>query len=196
MRCRIASKSDFGKICNYKPEQIDEYYANAFGKNIIFKCQVPKRHFALNIRFVLKLDNFTTSAGGRWSVFAGIHKFKNSEDAKKIIQAEGKRISSGVQKTKLDTFNINSELNIIPQFVQGTLAWVYNSNANSTYVQNTRTHTQYDLTDEGYLKVLPPGTDFIIGSIYNGTTNVKQICDNFRFKDTDGCGLNLSTGSK
>lgn len=87
MRCRIASKGDFGKICNYKPEQIDEYYKNAFGRNIIFKCQVPKNHFALNIRFVLKLDNFTTSAGGRWSVFGGLHKFKTPADAKKIIQA-------------------------------------------------------------------------------------------------------------
>lgn len=192
MRCRIASKGDFGKICNYKPEQIDEYYKNAFGRNIIFKCQVPKNHFALNIRFVLKLDNFTTSAGGRWSVFAGLHPFKTSADAKKTIQTEGQKIYKGVKSTKLNTFNINSELNIIPQFVQGTLAWVYNSNINSTFVKNTRTKTSYDITDEGYIKVLPPGTEFIIGSIYNGTTNVKQICDNYRFKETDGCGLNLT----
>lgn len=45
----------------------------------------------------------------------------------------------------------------------------------------------------GYLKVLPAETEFIIGSIYLGNNQIKQICDNYRFNDkTDDCGFVLN----
>lgn len=51
-----------------------------------------------------------------------------------------------------------------------------------------------------YLRTLPPGVEFIIGSIHDGTTAIKQVCDHHRIEDKENCGIDLNpskpTGSK
>jgi hypothetical protein len=191
LKCKKATPSIFGKVCGYSDAQVPEYFANAFGPKPAYVCKVPAGHFLLAIRFVLKLSDFSTSAGGRWSVLAGVHKFKSSSDAKKIIQKEASWIYREIKSTKLNTFDINSELNIIPEFIKGTLSWVFNSNINSNYVKDIKVGQKELLTDFGYVKVLPPNTEIIMGPILNGTASVYQICDSYRFTDKQDCGLEV-----
>lgn len=50
-------------------------------------------------------------------------------------------------------------------------------------------NSAYPLTDFGYLRILPPGTKFIIGGILDGTDQIEQICDNFKFVEKALCPL-------
>lgn len=108
--------------------------------------------------------------------------------ANDIIRTQGKKLSKAINQTSLNTFDINSNLNIIPEFVQGSLSWVFNSNRDSEYVSNIEQGTPYDITDEGYIKVIPAGTEFVMGRIFNGTQVIRQTCDRFWIEDDDNCG--------
>ena len=64
-------------------------------------------------------------------MFGGVYKFTDASQVKSIVSSLGKRIKREVKSTRLDTSNINTHLNIIPEFVQGAVAWAFNSNINS-----------------------------------------------------------------
>ncbi len=82
-------------------------------------------------------------------------------------------------------------MNILPTFVQWHLVNSFNRNVDSSYVKGVQAKTEQKLTDFAYLRVLPPGKHFIIGSIFNGTANVKQMCDKQQYSETENCGLNI-----
>ena len=92
MGCQVVQKQDFGKICSIPHDKIDEVYGQAFGPDIIFACKVPKNAFVLASRFVTQISDFKTSANGTWSVFSGLYKYKDGNEARQIISREGKKI--------------------------------------------------------------------------------------------------------
>ena len=135
MNCKQGGKTDFGRVCNYEAAQVDEYFKNAFGEESVWVCKIPKDHMVLALRFVMKLSDFKTSAKGRWSSFAGLHRFTNVQDAKNTILREGIKFYKQKKTTNLTTFKVNSEMNIIPEFIAGTLSWLFNSNIDSPFVE-------------------------------------------------------------
>ena len=78
MGCQIVPPSMFGNVCNYTASQVGSHYNSSFGPDIAFKCIVPKNHFLMSIRFVPKINGWSTSATGRWSVFEGIYKYNST----------------------------------------------------------------------------------------------------------------------
>ena len=145
----------------------------------------------MSVRFVPKINGWSTSAQGRWSVFRGIYKYNTTAGAKKIIKTEGSKIFKKINATKLNAYDVSTNLNILPQYTQSTLSYEFNKNSHTHYALNLKANTSQVLVDEGYIKILPPGTHFIAGAIYNGTTMVKQICETFKFTSKDNCNLTL-----
>lgn len=103
-----------------------------------------------------------------------------------------KKINEEIKSSKLNTLQVNSHLNINPDEVKKSLAKIFNSNLNTPFVKSVEKGKQYDLVDVGYVKILPPGTTFIIGSINKGTNIIKNICDNYHFDAVKGdCGVKI-----
>ncbi len=103
------------------------------------------------------------------------------------------KITSQIKSTKLNTYDVHNNLNIIPDYTAGTLAKEYNGNKDSSFVKGAQKNVNYNLTDLGYIKIIPAETEFVIGSISKGTNLVKQICESHRFDDkTDNCGFALN----
>lgn len=124
MGCQIVPPSMFGNVCNYSASQVGSYYNSSFGGNdIVFKCIVPKNHFLMSVRFVPKINGWSTSAQGRWSVFRGIYKYNSTSEAKKVIKREGTKIFNKINSTKLNAYDVSTNLNILPNYTKGTLSY-------------------------------------------------------------------------
>lgn len=50
----------------------------------------------MNIRFEVKLDTLKSSSKGEWDLFGGIHKYKDADEAKKIIKEESEKIKKSL----------------------------------------------------------------------------------------------------
>lgn len=148
---------------------------------------------ALAVNYHLKIQDFKEAPLDRWSLFAGVHKYKDLNDAKNVIQTEGKKIAQESKTSKLDTLALDSELGLTSASLQGELAKAFNDNISSNFAKGVKTGTKYEVVGEGTLKVLPAGTRFVLGSIFKGTTSVKQICDHNSYVAKDNCGFNLNS---
>ena len=87
------------------------------------------------------------------------------------------------------TSDVNNNLNIIPAFVKGTLSKYFNNNKNSIYVQRRKVGESEAIQQRTLLKVLPPGAEFIIGGIFEGTRQVYQTCDNHNYVELSDCQI-------
>lgn len=87
---------------------------------------------------------------------------------------------------------MDNELGITAASLQGELAKAFNDNISTNFAKGAKTGTKYEVKGQGTLKVLPAGTHFVLGSIFKGTTSVKQICDGNSYVATDNCSFNLS----
>ena len=191
MGCQIVPASMFGNVCGIPKGNVSSSYNKSFGPDIVFKCQVPKNHFLLSLQFVPKINGWSTSASGKWSIFRGIYKYNSTSNAKSIIKTEGTKIFKKINSTKLNAYDVSTCLNMQASSTQSILASKFNKNILSHYALNIKAKTPQVLVDEGYLRVLPAGTHFIAGAIYNGTSMVKQICSTFTFSSKDNCNLTL-----
>lgn len=145
------------------------------------------------VNYQLKIQDFKEAPLDRWSLFAGVHKYKDLNEAKNIIQTEGKKIAQEVKTSKLDTLSLDSELGLTSTCLQGELAKAFNDNISSNFAKGVKASTKYEVKGEGTLKVLPAGTHFVLGSIFKGATSVKQICDHNSYAAKDNCGFNLNS---
>ena len=93
--------------------------------------------------------------------------------------------------TNLNTYQVNSCTNKNPKTLSQLLSKAYNSNIHTYSALSAKSNTNYPLTDESYLKILSPGSHFVIGAIANGTLNVKQMCDNQKYSPSGNCNLTL-----
>jgi hypothetical protein len=155
----------------------------------VLRCTVPESHFIIGVRFVNQISDFNTTAQGRWSVFTGLHHYDGPDAAREVIGREIGRLVEKISATGLNSYDIDSLLNIIPEFTKGSLSYFFNRNRNSSYIGELRVDEAQNITHIGYAKILPPGTEIIMGDIYNGTDAVQQICENHSFKPTDNCNI-------
>lgn len=81
----------------------------------------------MNIRFVPNLRNLGGRIEGRWYVFGGIHRYQDYSHASKIIKKYIADVSRFINQTKLNTFDINYNLNILPEFIKYSIAERYNN---------------------------------------------------------------------
>lgn len=117
-------------------------------------------------------------------MFVGLNDYADPASARLKISTLAKKIKEQIISTKLNTFDINYNLNIIPEFVAGTLSYIFTNQPSQT--SEIQINVPNQNTDFGYLRILPPGTEFVIGQIYNGTQVVEQICDAFDFYNDKG----------
>lgn len=82
----------------------------------------------------------------------------------------------------------------MPETIKTDLAAFFNKNSNSSYVKEFKANKSEELTDEIYLGILKPGYHFMLGSIKNGTTNVKHFCERHQidYPETENCGFDLN----
>lgn len=91
--CQIGTKDDLKNICGYSATDIEKTYQARFGPDIVFKCKVPENSLVLAVNYQLKIQDFKEAPLDRWSLFAGVHKYKDLTEAKNLIQTEGKKIA-------------------------------------------------------------------------------------------------------
>lgn len=189
MGCQIADAATFGRVCNIPAASINDFKSKAYGQDIIFKCKVPANNVAFAVEFLTKVETIKSEAT-HWSIFGGLNAFKDATDVKKIVQYYGSNFAAQLKSTNLLTFNVDTELAFWPDINQDGLAELFNKNPTNPLVTGLKANVNHDMTDFAVLKVLPPGTEFIIGSIFKGTTSVKQICENFN-STVQNCGINV-----
>lgn len=79
MNCSLVDYTVYAKVCNEDLKWAEENYKNAFGDLGSYKCTIPKGHFGIFTRFVLKLENLNPRFYGRWGIFSGIHAYNTTE---------------------------------------------------------------------------------------------------------------------
>ncbi len=68
-------------------------------------------------------------------MFTGVHSYDTIDEVNETVKRTANYLAESIRADRLNTFDINSNLNIIPDFVKDTLAWVLSSNAQSEYVK-------------------------------------------------------------
>lgn len=192
MGCQIVNQNTVASVCNISHSQIGQVYNDSIGPDIAFRCTVPANHFVLSLAFQPKINGWNTSASNiNWSIFQGLYPFTNASDANNTIFTEGQKIVKKINSTNLNVLEVNQNLNVNLTQTEATLAAEFNAHISSHFALNIVPNTPHSLVDEGYLKVLHPGSHFIVGAIYNGTVSVKQMCDNQPVTAQGNCGLTL-----
>jgi hypothetical protein len=193
MGCQVVNQNTVASICNISHSQIGQVYNSSIGPDIAFRCTVPANHFVMSLVFQPKINGWNTTANSQWSIFRGLYPYTNASDANNTIYAEGTRIAKKINSTNLNTLDINQNLNVNPSLTDSTLASEFNSHIHTHFALNIVPSAPHALVDEGYLKILHPGSHFIVGAIYNGTVSVKQMCDNQPVSSAASadCGLKL-----
>lgn len=191
LTCQIGKKEDLETICGETKANVDKSYSDHFGSDIIFKCQVPKDSIVLGVSYNVKAGDVKYNQSS-WAYFTGVYKVKDSEDVKKLVQSEGKKISDQAKTDKLNCLSLDNDLHYDAESTKKLLAQGFNSNSASAFVKGVKANTGYPVEGEGFLQVLPPGTRFIVGSIFKGTTAIKSICHNLKYQEADNCNVHIA----
>jgi len=193
MGCQVVNQNTVASVCNISQSNIGKIYNNSIGPDIAFRCTVPPNNFVMSLIFKPKVNGWNTTADSQWSIFRGLYPFTNATDANNTIFTEGQRIAKKINSTKLNTLDINQNCNNNLNVTDSYLANDFNAHIHTHFALNIVPSTPHALVDEGYLKILHPGSHFIVGAIYNGTVSVKQMCDNQPISNSPSadCGLTL-----